>query len=1256
VLAGALGIVGTPASAWAQADVNPPLPNVMLLVDTSGSMEYKIGSTEFPVCSPTGGQSSTEKSRWIELLEVLTGTISDYRCQRVDRTAQSFALGEYGSGGPLNRAPYDYLYQNPYHRPLSGTCAPAPGALDTTNAYAWPAGAIKFHHYSSPTNTCVFNQSTDGILDSFERAVRFGLMTFDPLPHPGTGVSGSAPDMASGVLGTWSYVWGSPRAGRPAGCLTDQVFEVGARNAAAPPWEGRMIAFGDPSTGSLEFLTKKSQIEQVLLATRPYGATPIAGMLEDAADFFLKDTSADPFNASNDFGPRSDPYVAGGCRDQFIILLSDGQPNMDLRAQPGEDPGVFCTDSPQTCPFRKPEQIAFDLAAQTPPVHTFVVGFALPEFDVAGTQRTCNDLADGDFTDATGLCNDPAHYGNTALQACCALNRIAINGGTATRRRAFFAANAEELSSALSQILTEITPVTSRTQPVVSGAAGGSSGFRFYSSVRPVSFQPWVGVLERQRYTCESETASDGSTRYFAQAQPIDRDKGDDFAANVNSGIGRPRLFVSVEGGSGEGDVHSRRTIRPYLPLTGGDPDGAGDYRGTQYAGEAASFVASTRPEAMELTGVCTDVSDSACRDRYLKWLVGLDNGTSFTRCKALNTSECYLLGDILHSTPRVVGPPSEFVRDETYETFRRTKSGRPVVLYTSTNDGFLHAFKVTGTNEDLESSDAAAKVLTRANNELWAFVPPAILPEVRSQYPFTHQVLLDGVPVVRDVVATITGEGSSATIKLERTRSQAAAGEGTYRTILVQGFGPSRGGYFAIDVTDPDPEEDYTSSTPHGPRFLWQLTTDESGTVPLFGRGGATPLITTLYFDPGDGGGAREIAVAVLPGGRGEVDGVGTECPSTARTFTGIDTRFPPRGRVRCYAAAASGAHSVTIVRLDTGEIVRIFRRDEEEIDLPDSNAEVALRRLVTEAPLDSPITGQPVAFPAETGAVADRVYVGDQDGRIWRINLGSESPHDWSMGLFFDAYPATYSGDPNFPNDADDGQPILLPPVVSVTATGDVTLNLATGDQDTLGASSGMKNFVWSLTEKANADRTQTTTEVNWFLPLTGGERVVGPMVLFNSALYFASYTPPGTNASVCSNGSGRVFGMHYTLPVPGTTSTRPLNQGGEARLPGADNSLVQSRSSADITGDADSVVFGVTVAQQPTCSARSQETARDFLGYGIHRQITNVTPGKFELVMHTGSGGSKVEGGSSNVRTLELRPPASAARVEGWAALVE
>src|SRR6187401_3327666 len=72
-------------------ELSTPQPNVMLLVDTSGSMEYLSSSTEFPACDPTSNDDDdNEKSRWIELVEVLTGTIKDYRCAAVDRRSSAF--------------------------------------------------------------------------------------------------------------------------------------------------------------------------------------------------------------------------------------------------------------------------------------------------------------------------------------------------------------------------------------------------------------------------------------------------------------------------------------------------------------------------------------------------------------------------------------------------------------------------------------------------------------------------------------------------------------------------------------------------------------------------------------------------------------------------------------------------------------------------------------------------------------------------------------------------------------------------------------------------------------------------------------------------------------------------------------------------------------------------------------------------------------------------------------------------------------
>ncbi len=250
-----------------------------------------------------------------------------------------------------------------------------------------------------------------------------------------------------------------------------------------------------------------------------------------------------------------------------------------------------------------------------------------------------------------------------------------------------------------------------------------------------------------------------------------------------------------------------------------------------------------------------------------------------------------------------------------------------------------------------------------------------------------------------------------------------------------------------------------------------------------------------------------------MLPGGRGDVTNPASQCPATARTWTGIDASFPARGKVRCYTGSDNvAARSLTIVRLDNGKVIRTFRQASTEIVLPLGTAQTKLRARTTDTNLDSPITGQPVAFPAGAGAIADRVFVGDQDGRLWKVNLASTNPANWTMNLFFDTYPASYGSDPAFPNAYNDGQPLQLAPVLSVDGAGDVTVNVATGDQDTIGASSTMKNFIWSLTEKTASDRTTATSQVNWFKALTGGERVVGPMALFNSALYFASYAPPG------------------------------------------------------------------------------------------------------------------------------------------------
>ncbi len=1221
----AAGLMSLPERATAQTDVNPPLPNVMLLVDTSGSMEYKSSSSSFPTCDPTGGTPS-EKSRWIELLNVLTGSIQDYRCDTESRRSSAFTQ-EYSLGGKL---PYDYQYALPYHRPMSGDCTPGPGVLPSPNAYSFPSGAIRFHPYNDLTGTCTnFSQASDGLLDSFESKVRFGLMTFDTLPDAGTGVAGTSPNYVTGIDGTWSYYLGQPHQGKPAGCSTLSSQEVGARNAAAPPWEGRMVAFGDPSASGSAVTTRNQEIQQILLATRPYGATPIAGMLDDARDFFWNDHSKNPLDTSKDFGPYEDPYVLGGCRKNFIVLLSDGEPNMDLR------PYCDASGSPAgQCPYKDtPEEVSFDLANASDPnkrIETFVIGFSVSQVDLGNgsTPIDCKKLTQTDLdpnASSGSICSQ--YPNNSKLQACCTLSRIAYNGGT---DHAYFADNLDELRQAMSGVLSQIaTSTTSRTLPVFASASNVRDAFagsyHFYSSFDPQPFDLWTGVLERQRYICQKQNGV-----LEPVAQTIDPSKGDDFVANVNSAPDKRALY-SVIADVKAGRRYSERSIRPALST---DPDGLGKYGGTTIGKDAPlAFDNDVVPAAMNIDNTtCPSMTAAQCRDHYMKWEVGLNNGTDYTRCKTAGT-DCNVVGDIYHSTPRLVGRPGEFLRDESYQVFAETQAKRPLVLYTSTNDGFLHAFKVApGDPNDTD------KVNQLENNELWAFMPPAVLPEVPSQYPGTHLPLLDGAPVIKDVVAM---KDSTGNMVLERTQAGARSGGTTWRTILVQGFGASRGGYFAMDVTNPVPDATGTN----GPKFLWQLTTDDKGN-PLFGSKSGTPLITTLFFNPGTGGGAREIPVAVLPGGDGPGP-TGSKCPRLDPTPQYVDTSYPPRPDINCYPAAAGPARSLTIVRLDNGEIVRTFRPST-------TDAPPGLASRVTVAPLDSPITGTPVAFPGDTGSIADRVFVGDRDGTLWRVNLSSTDPTNWSMRLFFDPYSsASYSGTTK-PFEA--GQPIDTAPVLSLDDQNNVTVAFSTGDQDVLTAPPDMTNYVVSLTEKLDSNGSAYDSKANWYTTFSSGERVAGPITLFNGVLYFSSFqpTPPGST-NVCSAGSSKVWGVDYVIPK---TSTK-LSDGGMPRLPknpGAPSStFVQYLDNSSSLLSKDAVIFGVGVAELPSCVQEASVTD-PYFGTGTHTSVTSANPVQFQLVMQTGNAGTAVPGGKSKVLTINLPTPPSTPHIDSWAAITE
>jgi len=1213
-------------------------PNVLLIVDTSGSMEYEAGLETFPTCDPTGGTAS-ERSRWVDLVEVLTGTITNYRCESIDRASSKFT-SLYALPGPYN--PPDYDYRNNYHRPLSGTCAPTPD-LTTLNAtpnafdFAGPA----FTLYNDSASTCAFAQSPDGLIDSFTGNLRFGLMTFDTLPDQSVGFSSTTANYPDGIEGAWSYFDGTDvAAGRPIDCdLDPETLEVGARNGAAPAWEGKLIPFGNPDAQTSADIVRHNRIEQVLLSTRPYGATPIAGALTDAETFLTVDDEPDPSSTTNVlrsayFGPKNDPYVENECRDQYIILLTDGEPNLDLRPH--------CEGTDEKCPYRRPEEVTLSLRTRTKgPVKTYVVGFA--EDQTTGTDATnCNNMVPADWED-DGKCSKAS---TEELRVCCTLNEIAAQGGTS---KAYFGENKNILRSALSDVFADILAGGgSATQPVRSPGVGdaddtGAVAFRILTSYEAGITGVWRGTVERSRFVCDDTNA----------VVEADKDEavGDDFSFNVNSHP-TARNFITYQPDAVAGVVYSNRSIRPNISDTAATDDGVGKNAGGTNAvkmGNPSTFTTALSELAIQpdlsASGPCAGLTAADCKTRLVTWFVGGNNGTGYSRCATAATGpldeSCSVIGDVMHSTPVIVDHPTAEIEDETYDIFRSAAAPmeRPMMVYTSSNDGVLHGFMLSPNDPD------DGQVDNTDSNELFAFIPPAILPQIDAQYPKSRQKLLDGVPVVQDVVATTDTANTYYGFKLERSSTSAAAASSTYRTILVQAFGGAQSGYFALDITDPT----VTGAT--GPRLLWQLTTDAAGN-PLFGEQGATPLITTLLVS------GTETAVAVLPGGHASTST--GYCERGQVTNSQVASGYAVRHNVRCYNydkdnrgdidagvddTTYIGARSLTIVRLDTGEILARFRRNTAEPPTLATGKAVA-------ALLDSPITGTPAAYPHGPGAVSDRIFVGDQDGSIWRVDTSSGTPSQWTMTLFFDTFSKHASvGDPEEASAA--GRPIIVAPTLSVNEMGQVTLATATGDQD-LSGGAGEEHYVWSLRETYNSTLAKYQSAVNWYQEMQNGEHVLGPLRLNEGILYYSSFTPETTDP--CEDGASTVYAVDYLKPA---SSTDP-SEGGSPRLSLLDSSIetaLPDRATAVELGlPSGTVIFGINLEYAPSCFETT--TPNSALLGGAHTSATSVTSTTLQLAFQTGSTKTSKEdlGFKTGFETIGLNRPSSGATIESWAAILE
>ncbi|MEW6720814.1 MAG: PilC/PilY family type IV pilus protein [Thermodesulfobacteriota bacterium] len=465
-------------------------------------------------------------------------------------------------------------------------------------------------------------------------------------------------------------------------------------------------------------------------------------------------------------------------------------------------------------------------------------------------------------------------------------------------------------------------------------------------------------------------------------------------------------------------------------------------------------------------------VDNTAARDTVVNYVRGVDRADR--------------LGDIFHSKPVVVGPPSQFYFDTGYssaavvggtlqESFTKSKAKRKRVIFVGTNDGMLHGF--LGGEYDANRTPTPGYD-TGTGEEVFAYVPRMLLEKLEEFVPAEttrHGYYVDSSPRVADVWIDANSDG----IKVPSE----------WRTVLISGLRKGGNGYFALDVTDPGNGKDSTDFTNY-PKVLWEY---QGGST--LGQSWSEPFIGKVKVKATSASAETDRWVAVFGGGQ-------ADSTSTGQTLTVLD--------------------------ISTGTALKIFSTgiDNAIVASPtavlDPNGYI---RFVYVSDLD----GSLYKFRFTTPGVSSDLYSQWDMKKIFQAPAGSQPVYhrveysastESTRRLFFG------TGDQEFP--------------VSNLGTGKF---YSVDDSDGFWPDSplteaNLSDLSLSITNPAGG--TIASGRVGWYVnfasvPSTSvdnnthtGEKVLSDPVVFFNAVYFTTFTPDVGQA--CGGGGiARVYGLN-------------------------------------------------------------------------------------------------------------------------------
>ncbi len=529
---------------------------------------------------------------------------------------------------------------------------------------------------------------------------------------------------------------------------------------------------------------------------------------------------------------------------------------------------------------------------------------------------------------------------------------------------------------------------------------------------------------------------------------------------------------------------------------------------------------------------------------------------------------------------PTAAAPGMYADRGASYQTFYSDHAHRRKILYVGGDDAALHAFDAGVYNGDQSTYDPGTGPICPLCNkfdfgsgrEIFAYVPRAALNKIYNlAHTITYNWTVDGPPTIDDVYMDVTRVGGSAqgvapsgsTADSDVSGASPLSASHSWRTVLVgtereggltgspdgggitTGVSGNGGSIFALDVTDPDkaaemkssdagghvgvPEcivSDYNPASPVSgiplsgctapyPRILWEIRDDQSTTttapVPTelstaaaattqdLGMTWSQPVVGKVKINVTSSSQPRDFFVAIFGGGYDH----------TAASLAATN-------------ASGNTGNFLYMVDIETGKI--IYKKNLGPWSSGASSTSTA-------GNLTAGVPGSPGVVDINNDGYLDYVYIGDTQGRLWKVDLTASATidsttrvqaSDWNPVLFFDEYLNSTAQGTN------PRQPIFDRPALFFagnTSSGQPQIGIAfgTGDRDNMPVS--------------------TDTNPNFFVvavdPPARAQAVSNDHPLTFADLTVASLTANNCTSTTCLGANG----YYLTLPV-GSSAAQIVN----------------------------------------------------------------------------------------------------------------